>query len=538
MNRNKAIPLTLSVVLPLGLVLSACSDKQPESQGGDKPKGNAVNLMGMPIVQDKINLKMIAGKAPTTAPNWNETMLWQEYEKMTNVHVDWEMVPTENLAEKRNIMLAGGDYPDAFFTASIPSPDLLKYGSQGVFVKLNDLIDKYAPNLKAILDKYPEVRKGLTMPDGNIYSFPMVLDPEFTSVLAGGKMWIRKEWLDKLNLAEPQTTEDFYQMLKAFKEKDPNGNGQADEIPYESVGIGNIILYLKGAWGLGNRGARHGNVDVDPQSGKLRFIPTDPNYKELLQYVNKLYSEKLIAEDVFTIQANQYYATGAKGLYGATTTTSPYTLMNQKGYVGASALKGPKGDQIYTAIGSSLAAPGAFVITDRNKHPEATVRWLDYLYGDEGSKLFFMGFEGKSYEKTPSGELQYTKEITENPNGLTFEQALVKYVVWPGGGYPNIVRQKFFKGAESQPEAVEAAQRFAKYIPKELWPAFSYTAEENQKMAALTADINSYVDEMTAKFVSGKASFAEWDNYVATLKKMRLDEYMQIYQAAYDRYKK
>jgi putative aldouronate transport system substrate-binding protein len=177
------------------------------------------------------------------------------------------------------------------------------------------------------------------------------------------------------------------------------------------------------------------------------------------------------------------------------------------------------------------------VITDKNKHPEATMRWIDYLYSDEGSKMFFMGFKGQSYEELPNGEVKYTDEITNNPKGLTFEQALVKYVVWPGGGYPNIVRQKYFKGAEGLPESVEAAEKFSKFFPKEIWPSFSYTPEESERIAALEADINSYVNEMQAKFVSGKASFDEWDQYVATFKKMGLDEYMKIYTDAYNRYK-
>ncbi|MCQ6561139.1 extracellular solute-binding protein [Paenibacillus mendelii] len=530
---------TLAAVMVVSLLAGCANDSSPTSgdEGGEGGSKAAVNGSGMPIVADKINLKITAGKAPTTAPDWKQTMLWQEYEKMSNIHVEWEMIPFDSLTEKRNIMLAGGDYPDAFFTAQIPTADLLKYGSQGVFVKLNDLIDEYAPNLKAIMEKYPEVKKGMTMPDGNIYGFPMILDPEFTSVLAGGKMWIKKDWLDKLNLKEPETTEEFYEVLKAFKERDPNGNGEQDEIPFEGVGLGAFISYINGAWGLSNRGVRNANVDVDPGTDKLRFIPVDPKYKEMLQYVRKLYEEELIAKDIFTIQANQYYATGAKGVYGTTITTSPYTLMKQKDYIGLGALKGPHGDQVWSAVGSALSSAGAFAITDRNKHPEATVRWIDHLYSDEGSKMFFMGFEGKSYEIDPSGEIAYTKEITENPDGLTFEQALVKYVVWPGGGYPNIVRQKFFKGAESQPEAIEAAKRFANQFPEEIWPAFNLTVEENDQMATLGADINSYVAEMQAKFVSGKASFDEWDRYVETLAKMGLDQYMEIYQSAYERYK-
>ena len=144
--------------------------------------------------------------------------------------------------------------------------------------------------------------------------------------------------------------------------------------------------------------------------------------------------------------------------------------MNQDDYIGATALKGPHGDQNWAAIGSPLATPGAFVITDKNPNPIETVRWIDYLYGEEGSKMFFMGFEGKSYNVTADGQFEYTDEITKNPSGLTFEQALIKYVVWPGGGYPNVVQEKFFKGAESRPEAVETAENTIHMFLKKYGP--------------------------------------------------------------------
>lgn len=531
---RKALRVTATALLAFSL-LAGCSGNNSPSPAAEEPSSN-FNPTGLPIVKEPITLKMIAGKAPTTAPDWKQTMLWQEYEKMTNIKVDWEMIPSDTMSEKRNILLAGSDYPHAFFTAAIPPADLQKYGQQGVFIKLNDLIDAHAPNLKAILDKYPDVKKGLTMPDGNIYSFPTIYDPEFTSVLSSSKMWIKKSWLDALNLKEPETTEEFHQMLKAFKEKDPNKNGKPDEIPYQAVGIDTFHSYLKGAWGLSNRGIRNANVDMDPDTKELRFIPSHPRYKEMLQYMNQLYKEGLIAEDVFTIKANQFYATGANGVYGATMTTSPYTLMGQTDYIGANALKGPHGDQIWSSIGSPLASPGAFVITDRNPNPVETVRWIDYLYGEEGSKMFFMGFEGKSYTMNDKGEYEYTDEINKNPSGLTFEQALIKYVVWPGGGYPNIVQQKFFKGAESRPESLETAERFSAHLPEEIWPTFTFTMEENEDMSTLGSDINDYVTEMRAKFVSGKASFDEWDQYVKTLEQMGIKRYMEIYKSAYDRY--
>ncbi len=100
--------------------------------------------------------------------------------------------------------------------------DVANYGAQGIFIPLNDLIDKYAPNFKKLLDQYPEVKSGLTMPDGNIYSFPTFYEPSFTSVLIGTKLWYNQAFLDALGMKPPATTDEFYQYLKAVKTQDPN----------------------------------------------------------------------------------------------------------------------------------------------------------------------------------------------------------------------------------------------------------------------------------------------------------------------------
>lgn len=119
------------------------------------------------------------------------------------------------------------------------------------------------------------------MPDGYIYSFPSFYSPEFLPMLIGTPLWVKQEWLDKLKLKEPATTEELYQYLKAVKETDLNGNGQADEIPYAGEGINPLIEQLRGAWGFGNRGLGHKFVDVDPKTNELRFFVPMPNIKKL-----------------------------------------------------------------------------------------------------------------------------------------------------------------------------------------------------------------------------------------------------------------
>lgn len=544
MRWKKWTALTVSSVMTATL-LAGCggagdnggTSGASQEQEGETAQSQNLNATGMPIVKEPIELTFFTGLAATNGSNkFEERLVWSEYAKMSNIKVNFQTVPFENLTEKRNLALANGDYPDALYSARVPAADLMKYGSQGVFIRLNDLIDQYAPNLKKLMEKYPDLRKALTMPDGNIYSFPSFYSPEFLPMLIGTPLWVKKDWLDKLGMEVPQTTEEFYQYLKAVKTTDLNGNGQLDEIPYSGTGINPLMEQLMGAWGVGTRGLGHKHVDIDPKTNELRFFRTTENFKELLQYMNRLYTEGLIDKDVFTQTGNALYAKGGKDLLAATINPNPKTQFNGEGYIGLGALKGPHGDQLYTHIKVPMVWPGAFVITDKNKNPEATVRWIDHFYGDEGATFYFMGKEGVSYNQTADGKLEYVDEIRNNPNGLTMDQALTKYVSWMGGSYPGYVQEKYFKGSETLPESIEAGKKAEPHVIKELWYNFNFTDEEVEFMSSIGSDIHTYIKEMEAKFITGATPFSEWDKYVQAVQGMGVDQYMKVYKAAYDRY--
>ncbi|GIO58130.1 ABC transporter substrate-binding protein [Paenibacillus sp. SSG-1] len=537
MKWKKGAQLLTTVLMVTG-ILAGCSGGSGNGQAEEKPGGessgkSSVSATGFPIVQQPITLNFFAGQAASAPPDWNKVEIWKEYAAKTNVNVNWQLTPVDSLTEKRNLLLAGGDLPDAFHTARFTSVDLANYGAQGLLIPLNDLIDQYAPNFKALMEKHPEIKKGLTMPDGNIYSLPTFYDPDFKSVVIGSELWINKKFLSALGMKEPTTTEEFYQYLKAVKTGDPNGNGKNDEIPYAASGVGGLLDQLKGSWGLGNRGNTHPRVDMDPDTGKLRFIPADPKYKELLQYVNRLYKENLFIPEILTIKGNEVLAKGKDGLYGSFMYTNADTFGDHKDdYTGANALTGPGGERLFSRARSPLVDAGAFAITSSNKYPEATMRWADYFYSEEGSTMFFMGIKDKSYVVKPDGSVDYTDEYKADPE---FGK---KYVTWAGGYYPAMLTAKTFKGGESSPANLEAAKKIEPYYPEEVWPPFTYTQDEVARFTSLETDISAYVEEMTTKFVTGDAPFSEWDNYVATLKKMGLDEYMDIYNQAYERYKK
>ncbi|KOO48765.1 extracellular solute-binding protein [Viridibacillus arvi] len=517
-------------------ILGACSSD--EGTTGKSENVDNVNKMGMPIVKEKIKVDGFGAKF-FASQDWNKLMLWDEYEKMTNVDVNWKTTQIEGLVEKRNLMLASGDYPEVFYASAFPKTDLIKYGKQGVFLPLNDYIDEYAPNFKKLLEENPSVKKGVTMADGNIYGFPAFFDPKFDAFHAGTP-WIKEDWLKKLGLKEPETTDELYTVLKAFKEKDPNGNGKADEIPWGTgYGINMFINYLRGSFDLNKQGVMNSNLDFKEGTEEFRFVPATDEYKELLKYLNKLYTEGLINQDVFTVEPQQFHAEASKGNVGMIDDVDPKELFKLDGYVGVPVLEGPTGERSYNAVTNGLGNMGMFVITDKAKSPEAMVRWMDYFYSDEGSKMFFMGFEGVTYEEDKEGNFKYLDTITDNPDGKNLDQAVSDYLTWPGGYYPGIVKQKYFQGAEGTEASAQNAKKVKPYVAKDedIIPGLNYTLEENDEVSAIMTDVQTYINEMTAGFITGKQDFSKWDDYNKTLDKMKVQDYLKIAQAAYDRTK-
>jgi len=495
-----------------------------------------VNLSGFPLVTKPTTLDFMTGTPAATANDWNTVASWQQYQKQTDVTVNWGPIPVDSIAEKRNLALSSGDYPGAVYGGRFTALDAGKYGEQGVFVTWNDLIDKYMPNLKALMQKYPQqLAKGMTYPDGSIYGCPNLQDPDFTALKIKYKLWIRTDWLDKLGLKTPTTVDDLTAYLRAVKAAMPNGKST---VPYgEIYGGSGIVSSLAGAFGFGNLGATQTFLDLDPD-GKLRFFPICDGYHDLLVYVHQLYAERLIAQDVFSVDTTKFASDASKGNYGGLITMGPETAYGEvgKNYQVVPALTGPNGAKSWNYVYARLTNPANFVLTDHTEHPVVTARWMDYFYSDEGTKLFFMGVEGTSYQETANG-VEYLPKIASPGNGQTLNQALKPYVTYMGGGYPGIVKAAYFHGDENSAQAVAGAKILEPDCIDDAMPSLLFTTDEQSKLNDLATDIEKYASESRDRFISGDLKIDDgWDGYVAQLQKMGLDDYMAIQDAAYQRY--
>lgn len=181
--------------------------------------------------------------------SYKDIAAFQEIEKRTNTNVNWQEPSAGDTSQQFNIMLASGSYPDMIYWVTDSYPGgLSKLIQDEVAVKLNDLIDSHAPNFKALLDGNPELKKQIMLDDGTIALFPKIeLDLQRNAYTG---FQIRKDWLDQVGMDVPTTVDEWYAVLKAFKEQDPNGNGEADEIPLgEQKGM-EAIKNFAAAWGI------------------------------------------------------------------------------------------------------------------------------------------------------------------------------------------------------------------------------------------------------------------------------------------------
>lgn len=497
--------------------------------GGEDTADNAalVHKEGYPIVDEPITLQVMGEKAAIQGP-WEDMEFFKHMEEMTNIHLEFKTPGGENYNELKNLAFASGEMPDFFFSGSLTRQDEFNYGTQGQLIPLQELIDEYAPNIKEMLSQKPDVKKLITIED-NIYALPSVSDNGSCI-----NLWINYKWLDKLGITEvPQTTDELYNMLVRFKNEDPNGNGEADEIPLSATkmfGLREVMISY-----FGNLSA---DIEVD-EDGKVFFSPITDNYKEYLKFANKLYAEGLLDSEVYTQTVPQWTAKGNDNKLGVTFQAAPFLIYDVQDseenlkYKLLPPLTSPTNSEAIYPMLSTGITTGVFAITSSNKYPEATMRWVDWLYSEEGaiyaSHLDYWQWrdeEHTSWENTWPADQQDTEK---------FRGSLTPAC---GGAVPAWNRSSYF---DKQYDVVNnwlnaQNKEYTFPVARYAFPQLSYNEEEQRIINERKPDITSYVEQMEAKFITGVEPIENFDSFVATIQKMGIDEVIRVSQEAYDKY--
>lgn len=441
-----------------------------------------------------------------------------------------------NSVEARNLLMASGDLPD--IVAGQATKDLFnKYGMEGAFLPLDDLIMKYAPNIKKVLDENPEVKNAITAPDGKIYHVPYIPDG-----IVGKAWFIRQDWLDKLGLKTPTTVDELYDVMIAFRDRDPNGNGLKDEIPFFTREVqGWEILRLANLFGARVSGSDRTFGDFYEENGKIKHGFVQPEFKNALEHLSKWYAEKLIDPEIFT--------RGRKAreiLYGAdqggitrdwfASTVGLNAVFKEKipGFqiVSMAPPKDINGVQWEESERSKIK-PDGWAITISNKDPEATIKFFDFIYGEEGKRIVNYGIEGEQY-KLVDGKPEFLPTVFES--GL----APLEYLKTVGAQVPIGYHQDYEAELATMSEDVRKQIKEYEKYPIKGFPGVIMTPEEKKVYDRIWPTLYPYMQERIQKWILGTEPLTKetWENYLKNIDNLGFDEVIEIIQTAWDRQNK
>ncbi len=488
--------------------------------------------------------------------DWNETDIFQYIGEKMGINIEATPFAEDAWATQFTLMLSSDELPDIIFRTETGMNEINKHGEDGYFLPLNEYFD-YMPNFKAYLDAHPDYKSVITAADGNIYGLASYNENMIGRVR---RTFINKTWLDNVGKEMPTTIDELYDVLKAFKEQDANGNGDPnDEIPLSS-GYDLMWSIMHGYGILSNSMDYSPMVDKD---GKVYLGQASEGYKELLKFMKKLLDEGLYDKDGLVQTTDEFRAKFAEdriGMFG--TWSAPYVegktdISSDQNWLWLDGLTSEYNDVNAVVYSAAASANAKIAVNVDTEYPEAVCRLIDWLYTDEGSVMASRGVEGKGLKYEDVDYLDNVKvSMAVNPDENTYTSAeeyrYKKSVINEGMNVRSVYYSTMYQvlGDMSDEDLamdivlekngwqtlVERGRRQLTAVDE--FPSLVYTQEEADRRSTIMTDIKMYTKQAYGQFVTGELDIdKDWDTYIQTLEQNGMTELMDIEQAAYDRVK-
>ena len=467
----------------------------------------------------------------TDAPITKELM------KRTGVQLDYIVPSMAQGLDQLNLRIASQDLPDMISWDWVNFPGgPEKAMKDKVIVRLNEAMAKWAPNLTAYLKAHPDVDRMVKTADGDYYVFPF-LRGDATLQTYQGPM-LRGDWLDELGLQVPTTIDEWYTVLKAFKEK------KGATLAFRSLG-GTFGEYTSPAF----VGAFGTVVNWDngffQENGKIKWGPNESGFKDFIMLWRKWYAEGLIDQDIALMDQKLLDSKVTSGKVGAlvgnlggmmgTFTNMMKTIDPKFRLVAAPYPVLKKGDTPRFGQRDLAYTPaGSVAITSKCTNLEAAVRFLDYGYSQEGSMLYNFGIDGKSYSMV-NGYPKYSAYITANPDGWSMAEALGGYVQSIAGG-PFVQDKRYGEQYFVLPNQQVAMKVWSTTdMDKYQIPRLSIPPTESSEFSRIRNELRTLTSEVMTMTILG-GSLDKLNSFPANIKKIGVDRLIAIEQASLNAY--
>lgn len=534
MKKRRLMAAAMAAVMLTG-TLAGCSAKS-ETSGTEAAKGGS----GASQAQTEETLEgSLVSKEPkefTVFLNFNNMpfdsnwQVWQEAAKRTNISLKGTIsLSNSNEEEAFNLMMSSGNLADII--GYVDASSLEKLGRDGGMIPLNDLIKEHAPNIQKVLDEDARFRQTAYSLDGNIYQIP-----KNQELKAAEFWWIRQDWLDKLNLKAPTTVDELHDVLYAFRNEDPNGNGLKDEIPlFDRAGWKQPDEYLY-LWDT--------SLEFYPRDGKMKYEPLEENFKTGVSNMIKWYQEGLIDPEIFTRGASSRDTLLGGDLGGCThdwVSTANYNSTLQETIPGFQMVAiAPPADQNGVVKERVSRYPGVgWGISSQCKDPVTVIKFMDYFFTEEGSDLMNWGIEGDTFTRDADGSKHFTDTVLQS------ELTPIGYLRSIGAQYRiGMCQDGDYEYATMKEDGIEANKLYNghdEWFDDSLPPyldgkmALKYTSDDETEYKNIMASIKPYVDEKFQSWILGVNDFdSEYDTFIKELKARGIDRALEINQKAYD----
>lgn len=554
--KRKMIALFLAGAMCM-TALAGCGGNETQTsqstQGGDSGNNTAsdagstgsadvaadsnFNETGYPIVNDKITLKvMFAVRDSDSFMDFDEMPAVKRLEEQTNIDLEWEMVKASDWSTKLNLMFSSGEYPDLILASNgNGAVDDEEYGvTQGLLVPLDDYIQKYMPNYTArIAAESSDPTVGMAASDGKVYSVGNLVGQNINT---SAHTFINQEWLTALGLSEPTTVDELTEVLRAFKTGDPNGNGQADEIPLE-MGLDTGFTgfrYILPMFGIPADNDLWIYIDENKQ---VQFAPTQEGFRDAVEWLHQMYEEGLTDPEILSQDGNTVDSKLKEGNVGFFTLWRLIAMGMDDGVASNSVCIMPpsaEGTNSLMHRTMEIAKPAAFV-TCTNQNIPATMRLLDAMIDTEMQFSLYYGeqdaTDGTGWTYNENGKIDSLDtnqaDVLDHLGCNTLFFAPGEYI----SSTFNMPPQRIEKTTYCKD--YDAAGHIQKYSNDYL-DVSPLTADQIAEASLTQTDINSTVWEGVSNFVSQGVTDDSWNAFVGKFETMKVDEYMKMYQDAID----
>ena len=500
--------------------------------------------MNLPLTTEDVSYTLWLTVPPNVGTLFSNGMadhpVFQKAEEFTGIHIDFLEQSAESASEKFNLMLVSGDYPDLVNGMDFTGGNDLAVESDFA-VNIADDIAEYAPNYQALIGSDPSIIKNITTDEGNIVAF-YTFNSEKQGTTEGA--WIRGDWLDELGLENPKTYEQWETVLTAFKNE--KGAEEPLMMPSDMVPTNNFL-----AAGFGINGAFQSMMGAAypyyVEDGQVKYGPVEEGYREYVTLINDWMNKGLISSTFIQDNSNPMgdvysvnISTGRSGIFFngvgmISMFQNTLTDANPNGkLIACYDARKNEDDVLHTGNEDTILGKMGITITTACENYELAMKWCDFWYTQDGVLLANYGIEGQSFEFDENGIPYITELVTNNPDGLSLMDTQFMYTT------DSVCRiNDITKSRSTYTEEGLAARDVWDYNRDDAntYPsAAALTADEADEHSKLYSDINTYLQENIAQFITGAKPMDQWDAFVEELYSMGIEDCIALKQDAYDRY--